>query len=339
MQNRSGANTPTTATTYFRPLLRLLQERGHDGTALFARHGIDAGLMNQADARVPVAVTRELMTEAQQLTGEPALGLALVRHTEYTTFGGLGLTLAAGGSIRNVLERIARYHALISDAVAMEIAEEGDALVVRIVDRSVPPPHPQSILFLIATVVGLGRLRLGADAAPRRIVLKGVDEPCLQAASRFFRCEVIAGDVCRIEMAASDAGVVLEGSDPEMAAMLEQTLRARLAQDGQSGAEKLSPRLALWIEQKLPDGEPALAQAAKAFALSERSLQRRLGEEGISWSRLVDDTRRALAERHLHTPGMSLTQLAFLLGFSDVSSFSRAFRKWFGVPASQLRGR
>lgn len=330
--------TPTTATTYLRPLLRLLQERGHDGAALFARHGIDASLMNQADARVPVAVTRELLAEAQRLTGESALGLALVRHAEYTTFGGLGLTLAAGGSVRTVLERIARYHALISDSVAMRIDETGGTLRVSIAERSDPPPHPQSILFLIATVVGLGRLRIGGDARPQRIVLKGVDEECLTAARRFFRCDVEAGDGYRIDMAAQAAGLVLEGSDPEMASMLEQTLRARLAVGAQE-PEKLSLQLALWLEEKLPDGEPALAVAARTFALSERSLQRRLKEENLTWQQLVDNTRRALAERHLHTPGMSLTQLAFLLGFSDVSSFSRAFRKWFGVPASRLRTR
>lgn len=333
----TSPGTPTTATTYLRPLLRLLDERGHDGAAVFARHGVDAALMSQADARVPVSVTRELMAEAERLTGETALGLALVRHTGYTTFGGLGLALAAGGSIRTVLERIARYHALISDSVALHVEEEGETLSVRIEERSNPPPHPQSILFLAAAVVGLGRLRLGGHAAPSLIVLKGVDEACLADARRFFRCDVRAGAGYRVEMAARAANLVLDGSDPEMAAMLEQTLKSRLAASGAD--DRLSVQLALWIEERLPDGEPALALAAKAFALSERSLQRRLGEEGLSWSRLVDNTRRALAERHLHTPGMSLTQLAFLLGFSDVSSFSRAFRKWFGMPASRMRER
>lgn len=212
-------------------------------------------------------------------------------------------------------------------------------LVLLIDEKSTPPPHPQSILFLVATVVGLGRLRLGGDGAPQRIFLKGVDDACLADARKFFRCDVQAGEQYRIELPLQTGNLVLDGSDPEMAAMLEQTLQARLAQDAPAAAEKLSLQLALWLEEKLPDGEPALALAAQAFALSERSLQRRLGEEGLSWSRLLDNTRRALAERHLHTPGMSLTQLAFLLGFSDVSSFSRAFRKWFGVPASQLRGR
>jgi AraC-like DNA-binding protein len=328
--------TTSTAVSYLRPLLRLLNQRGHDGTALFARHGVDAQLLAQSDARVPVAVSRELMAEAERLTGETALGLALVRHVEYSTFGGLGLVLAAGGSMRGVLERISRYHALVSDTVVLRIVEEGDALVLHIDERS-QPPHPQSMLFLLATVVALGRLRLGGTGSPDRVLLKGVDDACLEHARRFFRCEVQAGTHWRIELPLRASQVMLEGSDPEMAALLEQTLRTRI--DADAGAQKLSLKLALWLEERLPDGEPSLALAAQAFALSERSLQRRLAEEGLSWSRLVDNTRRALAERHLHTPGMSLTQLAFLLGFSDVSSFSRAFRKWFGAPASRLRGR
>lgn len=332
MASRPAA-APTTATTYLRPLYRLLQERGHDVAALFARHGLDLDSLGRPDARVPVAVTRDLMAEAQRLTAEPALGLALVRHTEYTTFGGLGLALAAGGNVRSVLERIARYHALISDAVAMRIDEQGDALVIHVDERSDPPPHPQSILFLIATVVALGRLRLAGDAPPRCIVLRGIDAEGIAAARKFFRCPVEAGDTWRVDMAASTARRVLDGSDPEMAAMLEQTLKVRLPRED----HPLSLQLALWLEERFPEGEPSLADAARSLHLSERSLQRRLKEENLTWQQLVDDTRRALADRHLHAPGMSLTQLAFLLGFSDVSSFSRAFRKWHGMPASEYR--
>lgn len=327
------ASTPTTATTYLRPLYRLLAERGHDAAGLFARHGLDAAGLRQPDARVPVAVTRELLAEAQQLTGEPALGLALVRYTEYTTFGGLGLALAAGGSVRSVLARIARYHSLISDAVTMQIVESEHALTVFIDERSEPPPHPQSILFLIATVVGLGRLRLAGDAPPQRVMLRGIDAAGLAVAQRYFRCPVEAGARYQVDMDAGIAPRVLDGSDPEMAALLEQTLTVRLPAADRS----LALQLGLWLEQRFPDGEPALAEAAASLHLSERSLQRRLKEEGLSWQQLVDDTRRALVERHLHAPGMSLTQLAFLLGFADVSSFSRAFRKWYGVAASEYR--
>ena len=99
----------------------------------------------------------------------------------------------------------------------------------------------------------------------------------------------------------------------------------------------MASRLALWIEQRLPDGEPAQADAAAECCMSTRSLQRRLADEGLSWKQLLEDTRKTLVERHLRTPGMTVTQMAFLLGFSEVSAFSRAFKKWYGVSPSQFR--
>ena len=96
---------------------------------------------------------------------------------------------------------------------------------------------------------------------------------------------------------------------------------------------------ALWLESRLPEGEPSLREAAAIFHVSERSLQRKLRAEGVTFQAVIEDTRRVLVERHMMAPGMTITQLTFLLGFSDVSSFSRAFRKWYGVAPSRYRRR
>jgi AraC-like DNA-binding protein len=80
-----------------------------------------------------------------------------------------------------------------------------------------------------------------------------------------------------------------------------------------------------------------LSDAAERFHMSVRSLQRRLTDEDLSWKALLEKTRRTLVERHLALPGTTITQLAFMLGFSDVSAFSRAFKKWYGVSPTQFR--
>jgi AraC-like DNA-binding protein len=324
---------PQTAALYLGPLVRLMDERGLDADALLARHGLAREAIAAVDAKVEVAVTTALIEEARVCTGEPALGLALLRYTNYSAFGALGVSLAAGGSLRAVLARITRYHALVSDAMASRLDERDGRLVVLFEDRTDATPHPQSILYVMACLAGFVRLRLSRDASPVHVVLRGVDEDCMNAARRHFRCEVTSGDTPRIEYAASVGGALLEGTDPEVAALLEATLGARLARMDRP----LSVQLALFLESRFPEGEPTLAEAAKAVHLSERSLQRRLRDEDLTWQKLVEDTRRALAERHLRTPGTSVTELAFVLGFSDVSSFSRAFRKWYGVPASRYR--
>jgi AraC-like DNA-binding protein len=329
----SSAAVPKTAALYLGPLVRLMDDRRLDADGLLARHGLAREAIAVGDAKVDVVVTTALIEEARVRTGEPALGLALLRYTNYSAFGALGVALAAGGSLRAVLARVTRYHTLVSDAVASRLDERDGRLVVVFEDRTSATPHPQSILYVMACLVGFVRLRLSRDASPVYVVLRGVDDACLEVARRYFRCDVASGDTHRVEYAASAGGALLEGTDPEVAALLEATLGARLARMDRP----LSVQLTLFLESRLPEGEPTLADAAKAVQLSERSLQRRLREESLTWQKLVEDTRRALAERHLRTPGTSLTELAFLLGFSDVSSFSRAFRKWYGVSASRYR--
>jgi len=325
--------TPRTAAPYLRPLVRALDAKRIDTDALLERHGLSRRELADASTRIPVQVTSALLDDAVSVLEDPALGLTLTRYSEYSAFGALGVALAAGGSLRAVLHRVVRYHAIVSDAIASRLVDRGDALVVELTDRTPIAAHPQSLLYVVATLVGLVRLRLSRTTNPRRVVVRDVDDACAAAASRYFRCPIERGAFFAVEYSAADGARLLEGSDPEMAAMLEQALAARLASDDAS----LATSLAIYLEGRFPEGEPSLAEAAKAMGTSERSLQRRLRDAGLSYQKVVDDTRRALADRHLHDPSLSLTELAFLLGFADASSLSRAFRKWYGTPARTLR--
>ncbi len=327
--------SPRTTALILRPLLRLLADRGVDVDAFLARQGLERASLAAPEARLEVERTRALLEDLEAITADPALGLSLVRYTEYTAFGPLGVALSAGGSLRGVLERMVRFHSLVSDAMIPSLVVDEDSLLVTFQDRDGCAPHPQSVLFVLASIAAFVRLRLADGSTPRRVVLRDVDERCLAAAERVFHCSVCLGERFSLEYPADSASSLLAGSDPEMAALLEQTLRTRLGE----GERSLGLELGLFLESRLPEGVPTLAEAAKALHQSERSLQRRLEEQGLTYQKVLDETRRTLAERHLHTPGMSLTQLAFLLGFADVSSFSRAFRKWYGVPASQYRKR
>ena len=91
------------------------------------------------------------------------------------------------------------------------------------------------------------------------------------------------------------------------------------------------------IIQHLPDGEPRRPKIATILGMSERTLHRRLAAEGTSFQRLLDDTRRELAQQYLGQKDVSLADTAYLLGFSDQSSFFRAARRWFGSSPGHFR--
>ena len=91
------------------------------------------------------------------------------------------------------------------------------------------------------------------------------------------------------------------------------------------------------IIRHLPDGEPQRPRIATILGMSERTLHRRLAAEGTSFQHLLDDTRRELAQHYLGQRNLSLADIAYLLGFTDQSSFFRASRRWFGTSPRDYR--
>ena len=93
------------------------------------------------------------------------------------------------------------------------------------------------------------------------------------------------------------------------------------------------------IVEKLPNGTPNQQQIAQSLNVSNRTLQRKLKEEGTSFMHLLQDTRLQLARKYLNQPSRSIIETAYLLGFSEPSTFSRAFKRWTGQAPADYRGR
>lgn len=327
--------TQQTAGIFLRPLVQMLRHHGVDTDSLLRDYQVDPASVADPETRIDAQSTSRLLDHAEQLLGDPSLGISMARHSEYSTFGGLGLALAAGGSLRSVLNRIVRFHRLISDVVVSSLSEDAHSLTLHLRPANdAHAPHPQALLFVLASIMGMLRYRIRRDLNPVEVTTPPVNDVFCRALSRYFRAPARQCDHFSLRFDRQAADALLEASDPQLAAMLDATLTQRLAEVERGS---LAMQLSIWLEERLPEGEPPLAEAAERFHVSARSLQRRLRDEDLTWQQLLEKTRRLLVERHLRAPNMSITQLAFLLGFSDVSSFSRAFKKWYGVSPKQYR--
>ena len=134
--------------------------------------------------------------------------------------------------------------------------------------------------------------------------------------------------------AAGDMVAGLPTSNPSLAELHERFADEYLQHFDHA---QISYRAREMIIRRLPDGEPRRDEIASELCMSERTLQRRLEEEGTSFIQLMDDTRRELAEQYLGRLQLSLAQAAYLLGFADQSSFFRACRRWFDLSPGQYR--
>lgn len=318
---------------FVRALEKLYRSRGLDFSALLQRQDFPAASAMTVEVPITVRFTTGLLNAAMVELQDPVLGISLSRFADYPHFGALGLSLAAGGTIQELLHRIERYHRLVSDVVAPQVLYMPQQIALQFAPAGDHVPHPQAVLFVVASIVRLLRARLTERFDPAQIQVPAGMESSHDALRHFFRCPLHKGDSFALFLHRADEARLLGSGDSELADLIEFTLRQRLRQCTQG---QFIAALGKWIAERLPAGEPTLAEAADSFQLGVRTLQRKLKDEGVTWLQLVEAARRELVERYRGVDGVTVTQLAFLAGYQDVSSFSRAFKRWYGVAPTQM---
>ena len=159
--------------------------------------------------------------------------------------------------------------------------------------------------------------------------------PGWDANDPFFGGPVLDGTGYRLVLTAEDANLPLVTRNDLLWEQIKRDLEARFETNIRSRSTAARVRHAL--VEGLPGGQVTADQIARSLALSKRSLQRRLAEEGFSFKDMLEDTRRAMALNYLSNTEMSVQEIAYLLGFRDPSSFFRAFRSWTGSTPQAIR--
>ena len=138
-------------------------------------------------------------------------------------------------------------------------------------------------------------------------------------------------DTTAILLEPQDLELPLSESDP----VLHQLIRQHLDTLQRLTDLELPGYVSNLLRDLLPQGRVTLDHIAQCMAMSRRTLQRRLKDSGTSFQQILDDTRQKVALHYLRDSQLQVTQLSDLLGYADLSAFSRAFSRWFGIPPSQ----
>jgi AraC-like DNA-binding protein len=320
-----------------RALVDSCRHLGLDGDALLAAAGIARDALEDPDARLESDRADALWRAAYEASGDPLLAL---RASEATPFGSyrvidyLGVTAPTVGE---GLRRVAAYFPIVDPRGRLRVVEEPRGVAVVFTASgggALPGPAEEYTLGVIwsrARHAGVPGLRL----AEVRFSFPRPADPREHA--RIFGVEPRFGapEAALVFTRASwDAPARMK--DPALSALLERHARALV--EGASG--DLASRVRAAIAADLPGREPTIAATARRLATSARTLQRRLAAEGSSFARLVDAVRRERAEAFLRAGDVSVAEVSWLVGFSEQSAFTRAFRRWTGSsPTGFRRGR
>jgi AraC-like DNA-binding protein len=316
-------------------LAETVASMGIDATSLLHRAGIDPQQLMLPDARFPVSQAHAAWSLAIEATGDPLIGLAVARRVKPTSFHALGYALMSCASLREMLGCLIRYGKLVSEGGNLSLCMEQAYCAVDVHASTPLEKHAAEVDALMYTIVRACRLCLGPDALPREVWLRRQAPPDRAPFELAFKAPLrFAAPTNRLLFDARLLDRPSLGGHPELARISEGLAASYLARLDRDDICNLVRHT---LTEMLPRGEPSQRKVARALAISERGLQRRIAEAGTSFRELLNQTRCEQACMLLQSDQYAISTIAHMLGFSEISSFTRAFKRWKGCSPSDWR--
>lgn len=287
------------------------------------------------ESRISLDDTVRIWRAAAELTNDPHFGLAVGECARPNNINVVAYLVMSSPTLREALEKVKKFRRLISDGGYVDyIPKPKESWVIYKANEASLEFSYHQIEAVLVVIFRFANLTSQGDWTPVRVMFEHQACSDSKVHERIFGCPVIFGaeanaivfdDVLLDQpllQASEELGRMHEGYAEQLLAKLDK--------------QTWSKKVATLLEQSLARGPISRDIIASHMALSERSLQRKLKEEGTSFQEILDEVRLSLAERYLKDAELSLQDIATLLGFSEVSTFHRAFKRWTGRSPRQL---
>lgn len=326
---------PTAHAATVRSVLAGLRELGCDTQTLVRQAGLPGHLLADNAARVPAGQLARLWQLGLAETGDPCLGVRAASQWRYGWFHLSDYLFGTAATLGDGIADVVRYHPLL-DTAANDVRltiDDGAATVAYQVRCGDPGIDAVASQFALGAVLYRARQLLGREIEPLHVGLASAAPPRYRdLAGRFGARQIDFGTSCStMTLAHADLVVPLPNADARLVAVLRE--HATRVIRAQAAAPRWSSRLRPAIAASLAGGDLSLQVMARRLALSPRTLQRRLEEEGSSWRGMVDAVRRDRAA-WLLAQGFSKTAVAARLGYQDDRALRRALRRWNATSGS-----
>ncbi|MFC5920938.1 AraC family transcriptional regulator ligand-binding domain-containing protein [Neisseria weixii] len=311
---------------------------GIDPFPVLAKCNLDARLLHMPDSRFLLEGVRRLWEELIQATGDPLFGLQVGREIQASALQGLGLAMISCGSLSDLMMIMVRYCRIISTTMRINFDHPPELKDTKLVLSSdYGSEHMNAARLAILAFIYRQACSLSQHPVrPVGVTLSMADCGDVSRLDGYFQVPVNTGcEKDSITFSYADTIEPYAGANPQLmdmgTAIAGRYLNHLNHMDIVSRVDSL-------IQEELKTGEPRLQAVADKLHLSPRTLQRRLRENGHSFNSLLDSIRHEMAHNLLMHSDLSITEIGFRLGFSDLSNFIRACHRWFGCTPLQHRG-
>ena len=314
------------------PLVRLLcgylRKKGHCPDDFF-----DAPL--DENAEIHLSRWHELLETAATKLDEPAIGLAIAQQATWRDFGLVGYLGQSCATLGEALERSTRHSQLIAQRNKTTFTVEHGLVIL-----SWTPERSSTQQLVdglgIGMIVALLRMLIGEGFTPARVDFISVAPSAADIYRQYFDCPVYFDQpLSRLCFSTHYLELPLPSPEPALVALLDEQANAKLQQILPSTGEMY--RLRSQLVQLIRQGKTRLRDLADMNFMSARALQRLLQQQGSGFQELLDETRLLLAQEYLADLRLDLSVVANLVGYSEQSSFTRAFQQWTTFTPGQWR--
>lgn len=311
---------------------------GIDPDPLLRDVGLDVKVIADPKIRLSVHSQVHFHNNAAVCLNDSLLGFHLALDFDPSRIGLLYFTMASSATLREALDRAERYSTIANEGVVMR-CDRANEHVVRFTYVGVPRHlDRQQIEFWTTALVRIARDLTIPSLRPLRVSMIHSRSNDSEALEVFLGCPVDFGsqhDEVVFSHGACD--VPLKSADPYLSTLLMGYCEEALAHRSRPAAA-LRTRVENVITPLLPHGRASVGEVARELGIGQRTLSRRLAAENLTFSVILDELRADLARHHLRDTNLSMSQIAWLLGFQEVSAFTHAFKRWTGRTPTAARG-
>lgn len=329
----------STLSTWASMIWKALKVQDIDPEPIFIGAGISPQILDDPLQRIPVSLMSKLWPLAVAASNDSAFGIAVAKQVNPSTFHALGFSAMASKNSLEVLQRVIRYSKIITDGIDIKFQQQAGGVRL-IVDSK--PGYPQyvdaSIEALMASPLHFSRIYIHWNPVPELVCFRHTCRTDIKIYEDFFGCKVLF-EQPQNAVVFSDYQIMMKElvtANAALASANDDIAQSYLNSLSQNNTQQtLREYLAQEIETKVP----SLKDTARALNMSERKLQQLLHSEGTQFKNILDEVKQTYATQWLNDGIKSVSQIAWALGFKEVSSFSRAFKRWTGQsPSAFVKG-
>jgi len=321
--------------SYAHAIAAALESEGIEPREVFREAGVDFKSSSDPLIRLKNEEIGRLFAVATKLTRDPYFGIKVGMMFQPSNLHALGYGLMASSTLRDFFKRVENYFRLVSQAADFRNYEEGDVAVLEARNITSDVCHETQDTY----VVFMLRFMRDLYQKPLDPVWVEMLRPCPEAGPQpyldYFNCPARFG--CEFTRIALDVRVMddeLHGANPELALQNDEVVIRYLQEMDKSD-------IVTWVRgliiKNLSSGTLSKTSIASQLHMSPRNLQFKLAAQGTSYQEILDITRQELALAYIEQRRLAITEIAYLLGFTDSANFTRAFRRWTGKSPSEFR--